>query len=170
MCWVETSSLLQDSCCSMRNFPDQRERSWGRFLQRLVLERGKQTNHTLSPMDSRSTGTDVSIVWSTFSPGIYLQSLSGIDTNKRWHQRHTGSKDGLHQKGAFFLRRPLSFPFCNSKLSPSLRHSWCFKWKYLSYFSLNFFFKNNCLKFSLGFFPLIPTVSPYLCFGIPSEF
>lgn len=141
MCWVETSSLLQDSCCSMRNFPDQRERSWGRFLQRLVLERGKQTNHTLSPMDSRSTGTDVSVVWSTFSPGIYLQSLSGIDTNKLWHQRHTGSKDGLHQKGAFFLRRPLSFPFCNSKLSPSLQHSWCFKWKYLSYFSLNFFFQ-----------------------------
>ena len=47
MCWVKTSSLLLDSCCSMKNFLNLREKNWDQFLQLLVLELKKKKERNI---------------------------------------------------------------------------------------------------------------------------
>ena len=68
MCWVKTSSLLLDSCCSMKNFLNLREKNWDQFLQLLVLElkKKKRKKYQVSSVNKRSMRAYFSVTFNTF--------------------------------------------------------------------------------------------------------
>lgn len=117
-CWVVTSSWLPGSCCSMKNFPNQTEKSWGQFLQLWVLERKGEEDASVKlcvgrPMGNAPRSTSLSAVCN--SP-----QYSGVSPDSR----EVGGDNSLHpRRGSLQPSPPLTLlivSYCGFTASSSL--------------------------------------------------